>query len=151
MPATGLSERDWQIHHFVYAYFVERGRPPTYEQAAQQFGLAPEEGRLAYQRLHQRHALFLDPGDTIRMAHPLSAVPTPFSVASQGRRYWANCAWDSLGIPAMLRTDAVVTAGLALTGETATYAVQDGQLQAAPFLAHFPLPFGQWYDDLVHT
>ena len=64
------------------------------EQAAQQFDLAPEAGRLAYQRLHQRHALFQDPGTgNVRMAHPLSAVPTPFGVASQGRRYWANCAW----------------------------------------------------------
>ncbi len=151
MPAIELSERDWQIRHFVYAYFVERGEPPRYEQAAQQFGLVPEEGRLAYQRLHGRHALFLDPGDHVRMAHPLSAVPTPFSVASQGRRYWANCAWDALGIPAMLHADAPITASLALTGETAAYAVQDGQLQAAPFFVHFPLPFARWYDDLVHT
>jgi hypothetical protein len=152
MSTTDLSERDWHIRHYVYTYFVEHVRPPTYAQAAQQFGLAPEEGRLAYQRLHQRHAVFLDPGTrNIRMAHPLSAVPTPFGVSSQGRRYWANCAWDALGIPAMLHADAAITASLASTGETVTYAVQNGRLWADPFCVHFPLPFGRWYDDLVHT
>jgi len=48
-----------QIRHYVYAYFVEHTQPPTYEQAAQQFGLPPEEGRLAYHRLHERHALYV--------------------------------------------------------------------------------------------
>ena len=152
MSTTDLSERDWRIRHYVYSYFVEHAQPPTYKQAAQQFGMTPDEGRLAYRRLHERHALFLDPGaDSIRMAHPLSAVPTPFSVSSGGRRYWANCAWDALGIPAMLHADAEVTAGLAFTGETVTFAVQGGQLGAAPFHVYFPLPFSRWYDDLVHT
>jgi hypothetical protein len=56
MPTTDLSERDRQIRHCVYTFFVERGQAPTYEQAAQQFGLAPEGGRLAYRRLHEHHA-----------------------------------------------------------------------------------------------
>ncbi len=74
MAATDLRERDWQIRHFVYTYFVEHEQPPAYEQAARHFGLAPEEGRLAYRRLHAHHALFLEPGtEAVRMAHPLSA------------------------------------------------------------------------------
>lgn len=152
MSTTDLSERDWQIRRYAYTYFIEHARPPTHEQAAEHFALAPEEGRLAYQRLNEAHQFFLQPGgDAIRMASPLSAVPTPFSVSSRGRTYWANCAWDSLGIPALLHADARIAAHLALTGETVTYAVKDGELLADPFIVHFPLPFHRWYEDLIHT
>lgn len=34
MTNLGLSERDWQLRQYVYAYFVERSRPPTFEEAA---------------------------------------------------------------------------------------------------------------------
>jgi hypothetical protein len=147
-----LRERDWQIRQFVYEYFVEHERPPAYEEAAQRFDLALEEGLRAYRRLDAHHALFLEPGaGTVRMAHPLSAVPTPYRVASGGKHYWANCAWDSLGIPAMLHDDAEIAASLATTGEEANYGVRGGRLQAGAFFVHFPLPFRRWYDDLIHT
>lgn len=149
---AGLSEQDWHIRLAVYHYFVDYGRPPAYDEMAQQMGIAPEEARRAYRRLHEQHALFLEPGgETIRMANPLSAVPTPYRVYADGRQLWANCAWDSLGIPAMLHVDARIEAVLAHSGQTATYAVERGTLRADGEAVHFPLPFRRWYDDLVHT
>lgn len=149
---ASLSEQDWRIRLAVYRYFVANGRPPTYDEMARQMGIAPEEARQAYRRLHQQHALFLEPGgETIRMANPLSAVPTPYRVVVDGRQLWANCAWDSLGIPAMLHADARIEALLAHSGQAATYAVESGALRAAGGVVHFPLPFRRWYDDLAHT
>ena len=86
------------------------------------------------------------------MAHPLSAVPTPYHVRVGERRYYANCAWDSLGIPAMLKQDAHIEARYAHTDEPVTYAVQNGEIiPPAQGIVHFALPFARWYDDLIHT
>src|SRR5690242_9271760 len=100
---TAVNEQDWHIRLYVYRFFVEHERPPAYAETAHACGLADGAARAAYRRLHAAHALFLAPGsDAIRMANPLSAVPTAYRVHVQGRRLYANCAWDSLGIPAML-------------------------------------------------
>src|SRR5262245_52105677 len=149
---SSLSDQDWQIRLAVYRRFVDDGDPPTYAKIAQDFGIAAAEAQRSYRRLHEHHALFLEPGtDTIRMANPLSAVPTPYRVTVNGRRLWANCAWDSLGIPAMLHTDARIEAVFAHTSETTGYAIESGKLKAASVLVHFALPFRRWYDDLIHT
>ncbi len=147
-----LSDQDWQIRLFVYTHFIDHTLPPTVNDTAAHFGLSDAEARTAYHRLHDHHTLFLDPGtDAIRMANPLSAVPTDYRVSVEGKHYWANCAWDSLGIPAMLGKDATIEAKLRLTGEIIHYRVEGGQLRAQGGLVHFPLPFAQWYDDLIDT
>ena len=54
---------------------------------------------------------YLQPGgDAVLMAHPLSAVETDYRVIVDGVALYANCAWDSLGIPAMLGRDADIEA-----------------------------------------
>jgi hypothetical protein len=152
MVAADLNEQDWSIRLALYHAFAASGLPPTYQDLAAQLGLPPEEVRHAYHRLHAHHALFLDPGtDMIRMANPLSAVPTAYPVVVEGRRLWANCAWDSLGIPAMLHADARIETASAWSGETMIYTIADGVLRATGGLVHFPLPFRHWYDDLIHT
>jgi len=152
MDASRLSAQDWNLRLAVYRAFVATGRAPTYAEIARQVGLPATDTLRTYRRLHAHHALFLKPGtDTIRMANPLSAVPTPYQVYVDGRRLWANCAWDSLGIPAMLHADARIEAVSALSSDAMTYTIGAGRLQAAGGVVHFPLPFGRWYDDLIHT
>lgn len=152
MAAPVLSEQDWQIRLHLYRFFVTHGRPPTYVETARHVGLPGDDVRRAYHRLHQGHALFLEPGaDTIRMANPLSAIPTSYRVFVDGRALWANCAWDSLGIPAMLHTDARIEATVVPTSEAAMYTIESGRLNAVEGIVHFPLPFWRWYDDLIHT
>ena len=88
------------------------------------------------------------------MANPLSAVPTPFRVTAGGRTLFANCAWDSLGIPAMLDADATVEAiytDAEGSDAPARYAITGGVLTGDDGIVHFPLPFRRWYDNLIHT
>lgn len=107
---------------------------------------------LSDQDWQEGHALFLAPGaDEIRMANPLAAVPTPCSVYVDGRGLWANCAWDSLGIPAMLHAAARIEGVFAPSGDAATYAIVAGRLEAGVGVVHFPPPFRRWYDGLIHT
>lgn len=147
-----LTEQDWQVRQFVYEFFIEHARPPTIQESAEHYSLSLEQTRESYHRLHERHALVLD-GDTdnVRMAFPLSAVPTLFQVTIGTKQYWANCAWDSLGIPAMVKQDAVIEAHIPPSLEKISYAVHNGRLEGPSALVHFALPVRRWYDDLVHT
>jgi hypothetical protein len=153
--AASLSERDWQIRLHIYEFFVEHSRPPTTAETAGAFGMAETDASQAYQRLHDAHTLLLEPGTTgVRMANPLSAVPTPYRVTVNGRSLYANCAWDSLGIPAMLGADATIEAvytDAEGSGRPARYAVVDGSLRGDDGIVHYPLPFRRWYDNLIHT
>lgn len=152
MAAQALSEQDWRIRLHVYRHFVAHGRPPAYAEVARQLRITADEARHAYHRLHDGHALFLEPGtDAIRMAHPLSAVPTPYRVHAGDRPLYANCAWDTLGIPAMLHANARIEATFAQSGGTAHHAVEAGRLKADGGIVHIALPFRRWYDDPVRT
>ena len=153
--AVTLSERDWQIRLYIYQVFVERALPPLVGETAAYFGMSEAEAADAYRRLHDAHTLFLTPGTTeVRMANPLSAVETSFRVTVNGRRLFANCAWDSLGIPAMLAADATIEAvytDAEGSREPARYAITGGVLSGDDGIVHFPLPFRQWYHNLIHT
>ena len=141
----------WEVRRFVDAVIVARGTPPGVEETAGALGLAAEAARAAFLRLHELHARFIDrDGGRVRMAHPFSGVPTAFPVQSAGVSYWANCAWDALGIPAALGADALAAATYAEDGQPAAIEVAGGQARGSG-VVHFLLPFRRWYDDLVFT
>ena len=142
----------WEIRAFVYQHFAETTRPPRLEETASRFDLTVEQAASAYEELHQRHALYLKPGThEILMANPFSGVETAFRVHANGKTYFANCAWDSLGIPAALHTEAEIEAVCAQSGEPIRLRVQDGQVQGTDALVHFLVPFRDWYNDLTST
>ena len=143
---------DWSVRNTVYAAILERGAPPTVDEAAASLGVAPEEVRAAYDRLNARHALFLTPGThEIRMAHPFSGIPTPFRIEVGDRAYWANCAWDALGIPAAVHAAGRIAARLGADGEPIQLAIEDERVRGWDGIVHFALPFRHWYDDLIAT
>src|SRR5690349_13287922 len=137
MSAPVLSDQDWEMRLFIYRHFIDHALPPTAAEAAAHFGISADDARGSFRRLHDRHALFLTPGtDDVRIANPLSAVPTEYLVHADGHRLWANCAWDSLGIPAMLHTDARIEAAYAHVGTPARYAITGGTLSGDDGIVH---------------
>ena len=144
--------RLWDIRAYVYEHLAETAHPPRLEETASQFDLTLEQAAAAYEELHQRHALYLKPGThEVLMANPFSGVETPFEVHANNRIYFANCAWDSLGIPAALHTDAEIKASCAQSGEPIRLSVKDQQVQGTDALIHFLIPFREWYNDLTST
>jgi hypothetical protein len=142
----------WQVRHFVYNHFVETARAPGMEETARHFNISNEEAGEIYKELDDRHAFFLEPGTlTIRMANPFSAIPTDFKVHANGMTYFANCAWDMLGIPAALHCDAVIDAVFTESNDAVQLEIKKGEVSNGDLLVHFPLPFARWYDDLVFT
>lgn len=149
-----LGERplELRIRHHVYRQFVRDMKPPTAEQTANAFHLPLAETERIFRWLHDNHFFFLEPDSTkIRMANPLSAVETNYRVHVGRNRYWANCAWDMLAIPAMLQQDAIIEASFEDDGATYLLDLRDGQLPDTVGFVHFPLPARQWYDDLILT
>ena len=144
---------DLQIRNHVYAAFVGEGRAQTTDETAAALELAEDEVAAAYRRLDDAHALVLDPGtDEIRMLNPFSAVETPHRVEAGGRSWFANCAWDALGIPASLQTDGSVSSECPDCGEPLGLDVRGGELvRGADLLVHFVVPARRWWDDIAFT
>ena len=142
----------WEIRAFVYDHFKETSRPPLVEDTAARFGLSNEEAASAYEELHQRHTFFLDPGThNILMANPFSASETPFKVYAHNKTYFANCAWDSLGIPAALHSNAEIETTCSQSGHLIQLSIKDGKVSSSDVLVHFLVPFHEWYKDLFFT
>src|SRR3990172_4151543 len=142
----------WLTRAFVYQHFADTTKPPGVEETAAHFDIEVDQAASLYRELHDRHAFFLEPGTlAIRMANPFSALRTDFKVRANGRTYFANCAWDMLGIPAALHSDAVIEAVCTESNEPVQLEVKDGKVSHTDAIVHFPLPFARWYEDLVHT
>jgi hypothetical protein len=143
----------WTIRAFVYERFAAAAEAPSASEIARHFDLTAEQAGDALSRLHERHAVFLEPGTArIRFANPFSNIATRFQVTVNGRTYQANCAWDSFGVVAALhRSDAVVHSGCAYSGVPIQLIVRDGQVADTGEVVHFLVPFARWYEDLVFT
>jgi len=153
----------WQTRHFVYQHFADTTHAPSVDITAARFNISTEEATDYYKELHNRHAFFLDLDSvTVRMANPFSGIPTDFKVHAGGKTYYANCAWDMLGIPAALHTDAVIEAVCTESNEAIQLEIKNGNIalggvpaaedgDGSRLLVHFPLPFARWYDDLTFT
>jgi hypothetical protein len=137
----------------IYATLAETGQAPATHEVARALSAPLGEVAAAFERLHQKRLLVPEPGDPsrIRMAPPFSGIPTPFPVQAQGRLYYANCAWDALGVPAALHTDAVIPASDGYSGEPLTLEVRDGRPVAQPCVIHFAVPAARWWEDIVYT
>ena len=148
-----MDELDLRIRNYVYASFVRDGVAPTPEVAAA--ALVSDEKRVedAYRRLHDAHALVLQPDRTeVRMLNPFSAVETSYRVVAGGRSWFANCAWDALGIPAALHADGRIDSACPDCGEQLELEVQDGELvRGHGLLVHFVVPAHRWWEDIAFT
>ena len=148
-----MDELDLRIRNHLYASFVRDGHARNVAEAAEELALPAAEVSEAYRRLHDAHAIVLRPGGTeLRMLNPFSAVPTPHRVAADGRSWFANCAWDSLGIPAALHVDGRIESACPDCGEPLELEVRDGRLtRGTDLLVHFVVPARRWWDDIGFT
>jgi hypothetical protein len=137
----------------IYEAIARTTQPPTTLDVARALNAPLEKVAGAFASLHKKRLLVPEPGDPsrIRMAPPFSGVETPFRVKVGDKLYYANCAWDALGIPAALHQDAVVEASDGHTGEPIRLEVRDEQPVPQPCVIHFAVPAARWWDDIVYT
>ena len=144
---AGVADRDVRL--FIFRRFLEAATPPSVEDTAHGLDLSVEEARASYQRLAEARMIVLHPGTVdVWMAHPLSAVPTPFLVETGGRSYFGNCAWDGPGVLAMLHADGRVATRCPDCGELLDLVIVNGQLASAEGIIHYAVPARKWWDDI---
>jgi Alkylmercury lyase len=137
---------DTQVKVHVYDTVAETTKTPTSDETAKALGTRVEEVEAAFARLYQKRLLVPEPRrpSAIRMAPPFSGIPTPFAVRAKGKVHFANCAWDALGMPAALHSDAVVDASDGHTGEPMRLHVRDGKPVPEPCVIHIAVPAARW-------
>ena len=143
---------DTRLKLAVYRHFAETGRRPKPAEVAARAGVPEAHVPGAYARLRARRLLVLeDDGVSIRMASPFSGVPTPHVVESGGIRYFANCAWDALGIVAALQRPGTVHSRCAQSAEPLKLDVGRAGPERSDWLFHCLVPAAKWWDDIVFT
>jgi len=147
-----MDDRDLELRNLTYRLLVELGRAPRAAEVAEAAGIERREVAAAWRRLHEAHALVLDPGtDEIRMAAPFSAVPTPHRVKAAGRSWYGNCAWDAFGICAALHVDGRVETSCPDCGAPIAVEVRAERPDDESLLFHCLVPAAHWWDDIVFT
>ena len=145
-------EFDLEVKMAVYHHFAASGVRPSVAQIAESVEAEAASVREAFGRLRAKRVLVLEAdGETIRMAPPFSGVPTQHVVTADGNSYFANCAWDALGIPAALHEPAIVRSRCELCLEPLELAVSAKGPEESDWLFHCEVPAARWWDDIVFT
>ena len=147
-----MNVADVALRNVTYKMFVDAGSAPSAEAVAAVIGAPVADVLDGWVRLHEAHALVLQPGGReIRMANPFSAVPTEYRVHADSRWWYANCAWDAFGICAALHCDGTIETSCADCGDSITVHVRAEQPDDTSLLFHCLVPANQWWDDIVFT
>ena len=143
---------DAQIRRIVYDGVAHRGAPPSTTELMSATSASSEDVRASLQRLAASRVLVLQPSSgEILMAPPFSAVPTPFVVETAKHRSYANCMWDALGVPIMLRTAARITTSCGCCGEQIAMNALLDEPPEELGTVHFAVPAAKWWDNIVFT
>jgi hypothetical protein len=147
-----MDDGDLQIRNHVYHRFVETQRAQRVDDVAREFGLSRDKAEAALRRLHDAHALVLEPDrPEILMLNPFSCVPTPHRVRASGSWWYANCGWDAFGILAALGADGRVSSSCPDCAEAIEIDVHDGRPTTDGHVFHVLMPAERWWDDIVFS
>lgn len=136
----------------IYEAFGKRGVAPTPREIAVALHATTSEVGAALLALFDAHEIAPFPdGGGVWMANPFSAVETDYPVETPHMKCFANCAWDALGVPAILETDGWTRTRCANSGEPLEFGVRDGQLEAGPGLIHLVTPPRDAWKDIGFT
>ncbi len=143
-------DRDVRVH--VLATAAQTATIPGVQQIADALRQPRPVIEDALRRLAAGRVLVLAPGNVnVWMANPFSAFPTPFRVYAKSLRYYGNCIWDSLGIPAALGADARIVTPCGDCDEEMVLEVRNGALVRNEGMIHFGVPAARWWDNIGYT
>jgi hypothetical protein len=145
-------ESDLELRAAIYRHFADRAVAPTIDDMARATDRSRDEVAEAYRRLYARRMLVLMPdGESIRMAPPFSGIETQHRVLARGLTYFANCAWDSFGIPAALHAEADVESRCEQTQEPLRLHLTGNGPPPSTWFFHSAVPAAHWWRDIVYT
>ena len=149
---TVAVDLDTSLRRRIYDITLARGTPPTIAELTAATSAGERDVRSALERLATGRVIVLQRASgEILMVPPFSAVPTPFVVDSSRHSACANCAWDALGIPVLLRERARIRTACGCCGESIDLSVSPHEPPGGDDVVHFAVPAARWWEDIVFT
>ena len=143
---------DWAVRTRIYGAFSGQGSAPAVGELAAAVGSTELQVRAALQSLYEAHEIApLPSGDGVRMANPFSAVPTDYPVETPVMTCYASCAWDALGVPAILGMDGWTRTHCSGCDEPMEFGIKGGRLQGDAGLIHLVTPPRDAWVDIGFT
>jgi alkylmercury lyase-like protein len=137
---------------FVYDQLIATGLPPTLDETAEHFGVARADARRELAALKIGKTILVHPETgEIWMAGPFAATKTVYEVVAGGRTYYANCAWDMLGIPMILNAPADIHTKCTDCGSAMHIHGDPDDSPTENAVVHFLVPARRWYEDIGFT
>jgi hypothetical protein len=174
-PAPELTDEALRI--FVYDRLIERGGPPSScAEIASYFSVPEADARFALAHSRIGKTVLVDPATgEIWMAGPFAATPTPYKItplktepratraahlpsdpltlepSDPGRSWFANCAWDMLGVASLVDEPVRIEASCTDCGEPIVFDHDPPHPPPSDAVVHFLVPARRWYDDIGFT
>lgn len=142
---------DYKARQLVYSELISKCSAPSVATAAAALGVCLMEMQASFQRLAAGRIIILQTNDEIMAANPFANVPTTFVVEAGQRRWSALCIWDALGIPAMLKADALISTACGDCNDRIELRVHNNELQNNEVVVHFAVPAKHWWDNIVFS
>lgn len=149
---VALTDFDWSVRARIYRTFADAGRAPVIPEVAAAVGGTEFQVRDSIQRLFAAHEIApKSDGNGVWMANPFSGVPTAYQVETPTMTCYAPCAWDALGVPAILGTDGWTRTVCAQSGASLEFGVVGGSLEGDDSLIHLVTPIRDAWVDIGFT
>ena len=131
---------------------LDRGRVPTTGEIARHFGRGQREVKQALRNLRIGKTVLLHPTtEEIWMAGPFASEPTGYKVEGKRATYYANCAWDMLGIPMIANEWVSIETTCTDCGDPIRLTADPESAPSDDLVVHFLVPANHWYDDIGFT
>jgi len=140
------------VRVFVYDSLLSAGHLPTSAEIAAQFGVSRDEVVATIRNARTGKTLLIDPRTgELWMAGPFSARRTAYEITAGTRRWWANCAWDMLGVADLVGEPVDLSARCTDCGEPFAFRFAPAADDVPDWIVHFLVPARRWYDDIGFT
>lgn len=140
------------LHYILIKEIIEKGFVPDIIFLADYFNTNQKEVEKALYNLQDYHGVVLHPNEPkVWAIHPFSLAPTNFYIKSSIGQWWGNCAWCSLGIAALLKTDLTITTSIGAEGKHLTIQIENGKIKQKNLFIHFPIPMKNAWDNVIYT
>ncbi len=140
------------LHYTIIKFIIDNGFGPTKNELSNLLNISVENVKKGLIELAEYHGVVLHPdNEKIWVIHPFSLAPTNFVVKNNGKQWWGNCAWCSLGIATLLKGKIDIITTIGAEGEKVEFSIEDGQLSRNDLFIHFPIQMKNAWDNVIYT
>ncbi|HEV8216180.1 MAG TPA: organomercurial lyase [Gemmatimonadaceae bacterium] len=141
------------LRTFIYDKLIVAGTMPSSADIATHFAVGRTDALRALSELKIGKTVLPHPRTgEIWMAGPFSAAETQYAVRAGERQWFANCAWDMLGVATLVDVPVDIETRCTDCGDPIALRLEpQDETVGVDLLVHFLLPARRWYDDIGFT